>query len=183
MLAPIQVMMPGAFVSSSGQRVDFTETMLRDCAAIYDPLTYEAPIVVGHPENDAPAYGWISGLTFVGGVLLAMPHRVAPEMEEAVRAGHFKKVSGSFFLPDTENNPTPGYAYLRHVGFLGGAAPAVTALKPLSFSDRAEDIRLPGDFDSNAQRVELHRRAVSFRERHGGDYLTAVRAVCREDQW
>lgn len=183
MLSPIQIMVPGSFTASSGERITFTEAMLRDCAAVYDPQTYEAPLVIGHPETGLPAYGWIGGVVFDGGALLAVPRTIAPELEDAVRAGQFQKVSGAFFLPDRANNPAPGHTYLQHVGFLGAASPAVKGLRPLSFADVAEDIRLPRGFLIDAKSAELHRRAVAFRKAHGGDYIAAVRAVCPGDQW
>ena len=48
-----------------------------------------------------------------------------------VRAGRFKKVSASFYTPDSPHNPVPGVYYLRHVGFLGAQPPAVKGLAPV----------------------------------------------------
>ncbi|OYW21050.1 MAG: hypothetical protein B7Z43_11640, partial [Sphingomonas sp. 12-62-6] len=45
------------------------EADLAATAAAYDPAKFEAPIVVGHPALDAPAYGWVRGLAFAEGTL------------------------------------------------------------------------------------------------------------------
>ena len=42
-------------------------------------------------------------------------------------------MSISLFLPKSSANPKPGKLYLKHVGFLGAAAPAVPGLKPVKF--------------------------------------------------
>ena len=58
-------------------------------------------------------------LSLNGGDLLAEPDQLDPQFAELVGNGRFKKVSASFYLPDSPNNPKPGTLYLRHVGFLG----------------------------------------------------------------
>jgi hypothetical protein len=46
-----------------------------------------------------------------------------------------------FFAPDAANTPGPGTSYPRHIGFLGGAAPAVSGLAPVQFAE-ADDADL-----------------------------------------
>ena len=48
-------------------------------AGAYDPTLHEAPLVVGHPELDAPAYGWVRSLRFAAGALEAEPYQVNPD--------------------------------------------------------------------------------------------------------
>lgn len=79
-------------------------------------------------------------LQFADGVLAASPKELDPAFFELVRAGRFKTVSASFYLPNSPNNPKPGHLYLRHVGFLGAAAPAVKGLKPVEFSEHEEGV-------------------------------------------
>lgn len=119
----------------NGEALSFGEAELQATAGAYDPALHEAPIVVGHPQADAPAYGWIAGLAFADGKLTATPSQIAPEFAELVGAGRFKKVSASFYKPDAAANPKPGAFYLRHVGFLGAQPPAVKGLKPIEFAD------------------------------------------------
>jgi len=62
---PFKIFGSGSHVDISGARLDFAEADLRATAEAYDPALNGAPIVVGHPRHDAPAYGWVAGLDFV----------------------------------------------------------------------------------------------------------------------
>lgn len=136
----LQIFKPGKHTDVKGIVIDFTEDMLRDCAAAYDPARHEAPLVVGHPKTDDPAYGWAKSLTYADGALAVDPDQVDPQFAEMVNAGRFKKISASFYLPDAPNNPSPGKLYLRHVGFLGAQPPAVKGLKSASFADTEQGV-------------------------------------------
>ncbi|MBU1230253.1 MAG: hypothetical protein KKA55_08085 [Proteobacteria bacterium] len=138
--APIHIFRPGTQTDVSGTTLAFTEAMLEASAKAYDPALHEAPLVVGPPQTDAPAYGWVQALAFSQSGLAASPHQVDPEFAELVRAGRFKKISASFYTPDSPQNPVPGVFYLRHVGFLGAAAPAVKGLKPVAFAAGEEGV-------------------------------------------
>ena len=131
----IQIFRPGTHKPMEGAPISFSEDDLRASAEAYDPAIHEAPIVVGHPAGDAPAYGWVERLDYEGDHLEATPHQVAAEFAEAVRAGRYKHVSASFYSPDSPDNPKPGVLYLRHVGFLGAQPPAVKGLRPVSFAE------------------------------------------------
>lgn len=131
----IQIFRPGTFQPMEGPVLSFSEADLEAAARAYDPAVHEAPLVVGHPRNDNPAYGWVGALDFADGHLLALPDQVDPAFAELVNAGRFKHVSASFYSPDSASNPVPGVYYLRHVGFLGAQPPAVKGLKAASFSD------------------------------------------------
>ncbi len=130
----LSIFRSGNHVASSGQRLTFDDATLRASAAAYDPDVHEAPIVVGHPKTDAPAYGWIGAVEYDDGIMRAVPAQVDAEFSELVRAGRYKKISASFYQPDSPSNPKPGVYYLRHVGFLGAAAPAVKGLKQIEFA-------------------------------------------------
>jgi len=109
-----------------------TEADLDDVVRDYSAAVHEAPVVVGHPEHNHPAYGWVSSLQRRGGVLLARLKGVAPEFAEALKQGLFKKRSASFLRPHV--SPT-GRWYLNHLGFLGAMAPQVKGLKDIVFAD------------------------------------------------
>lgn len=148
--SPIEIFRPGAHTAMSGEALAFSADDLAATAAAYDPSLHEAPIVVGHPRHDAPAYGWVGTLAVQEGALAATPVQVDPAFAELVGAGRFKKVSASFYRPDAPGNPKPGVWYLRHVGFLGAQPPAVKGLRPVAFSDSDEDtvtvdLAEPGD--------------------------------------
>ncbi|MGD9575179.1 phage protease [Desulfovibrio sp.] len=136
---PIHIFRAGSHTAMQGQTIAFGEADLAASAAAYDPAKHEAPIVVGHPAADAPAFGWVQSLAAEGGDLNAMPRQVDPAFAEAVSKGRFKKVSASFYQPDSPHNPVPGVYYLRHVGFLGAQPPAVKGLNPVQFADDGGD--------------------------------------------
>ena len=132
----IEVFRAGTHVDMSGAHVTISDDDLAQTAAQYDKNAMEAPIVVGHPKTDSPAYGWVSGLSVdESGVLIANIEQLDPEFAEIVKAGRYKHVSASFYAPQSPGNPKPGTWYLRHVGFLGAQPPAVKGLKPASFAD------------------------------------------------
>lgn len=141
----IEIFRAGKHTDVNGNTREFTQADIAAIAESYDAASSEAPLVVGHPKINAPAYGWVQGLSVDGDVLLAKPHQVDAEFADMVNAGRFKKRSASFFLPDSPGNPKPGQFYLRHVGFLGGAAPAVKGLREFSFADDSGYIEFSED--------------------------------------
>ena len=108
----------GTHTNSAGDTREWTLEDLEKIASSYDPKNHEAPIVIGHPEHDSPAYGWIEALKVEGDRLLAKPKQLIEDFKEWVRAGRYKKVSMALY-PDFT---------LRHVGFLGAIPPAVKGL-------------------------------------------------------
>lgn len=133
-LKPIEIFRAGRHTAMSGETLSFTNDDLDQIAASYSAKVHEAPLVVGHPTTNAPAYGWAEKLARIGAKLVAIPRQLDPAFAAAVNDGRWKKVSASFFKPTSPSNPTPGKWYLRHIGFLGGAAPAVTGLEQVQFA-------------------------------------------------
>lgn len=151
MPAPIEIFKPGRHTDMKGVSVTISAADLAASAKAYDPALHEAPIVIGHPKSDAPAYGWVKSLSFAD-TLNAQPDQLDPAFAEAVRDGHYKKVSSSFYRPDAPSNPKPGVWYLKHVGFLGAAAPAVKGLRQVSFAENdAESVTV--DFGDYGDRI------------------------------
>jgi hypothetical protein len=138
--APLQIFKPGRHTAMSGQALAFSESDLQATVAAYDPAKHEAPLVVGHPAHDMPAYGWVQALQFNEGGIDATPAQVNTDFADMVAAGAFKKISASFYSPNSPANPVPGVYYLRHVGFLGAQAPAVKGMRSPSFADSEEGI-------------------------------------------
>ncbi|MBF0182786.1 MAG: peptidase [Magnetococcales bacterium] len=134
-LHPIPIFKVGRHTDMSGTTLTITEADLQQTVAAYQPTRHEAPLVVGHPQHDAPAWGWVAALALVDGVLLATPSQVDSAFAELVAAGRYKKISASFYTPNSPNNPCPGLYYLRHVGFLGAQPPAVKGLPDASFRE------------------------------------------------
>jgi len=132
----LHIFRPGRHVAASGDQIEFTEADVKATVDAYDPTVHEAPVVVGHPKTDSPAYGWIKALSLSeDGQIVAEPHQLMKEFEDAVQAGRWKKRSASFYHPDAPTNPKPGVWYLKHVGFLGGQPPAVKGMPDPAFSE------------------------------------------------
>ena len=124
-----EILKTGSFTNSQGKEVNFSQSDLEKIASSYDPAISEAPLVIGHPKSNDPAYGWIDSLKVNGDKLIASASKIVPEFLDAVKQGLFKKRSVSL-NPDNS---------LRHVGFLGAALPAVKGLADLTFSEDAQE--------------------------------------------
>ena len=126
----------GKHTDSGGHTKEWTLKDLEEIASSYNSEEHEAPIVIGHPEMDSPAYGWIEALRVEGEKLLAKPKQLVDQFKDWVRKGLYKKVSIALY-PDLT---------LRHVGFLGGMAPAVKGLKQAAFGDKKAAWIIESDF-------------------------------------
>ena len=135
-----EIFRSGERISADGSRWNITDADVQRAAEVYDPKLHEAPIVIGHPAMNAPAYGWVPKLAADGGSLTAEFAQMDDGFAEAVRAGRYKKVSASFWPPGHPNNPVPDSYYLRHVGFLGAHAPAVKGLRAIEFGEAEEGV-------------------------------------------
>ncbi len=136
----IEIFAAGTHTAANGQTRAWSAAELEAIAEGYDPATFMAPIVVGHPKTNDPAFGWITGLAVEDGKLVGTVEQVNADFAAAVKAGAYKKVSASFWPPEAKGNPKPGTFQLRHVGFLGAHAPAVHGLKPVEFADPEADV-------------------------------------------
>ncbi|TNC80704.1 MAG: hypothetical protein C9356_12450 [Oleiphilus sp.] len=121
-----EVFRAGTQTDSKGREATFTQDDLDSIVANHS-AEQPAPLVVGHPQQNHPAYGWTAGLKRDGDVLLAKAQDVVPEFQSAVEAKQYRHRSVS--LVPAEN----GYR-LRHIGFLGAVAPAVPGLKDIAFN-------------------------------------------------
>ncbi|OCP17381.1 MULTISPECIES: hypothetical protein [unclassified Ensifer] len=139
--ARIEVFRVGTFTPMQGTAITYTPADLLAAADAYDFTTAPAPAVIGHPTTDAPAYGWAKSFEFDAstGKLYATLDEIQPAFAEAVKQGSYKKVSMQFFRPDAPSNPAPGTWYPKHIGFLGGAAPAVPGLANVEFSGSPDE--------------------------------------------
>lgn len=157
--AQIEIFRAGTHTSDDGSQHTFSEADLQAMADAYNPAVSEAPLVVGHPKTNNPAFGWVDKLHVKDGVLLMDTKDVQPAFAEMVRSKRFKKRSASFYPPKHPGNPKPGQFHLRHVGFLGAQPPAVKGLADIPdftdddscpcFSEAVSDA-VPVDNDSAA---------------------------------
>ena len=122
----IEIFRGGKQTDASGRVYDGDE-LIDKAVASFRPAEHEPPVVIGHPETDAPAYGWVEALKkgFKNGaaILLAKFKNVAPSFEEIVKQGLYKKRSAAFYANGS----------LRHVGFLGAVPPGVKGLTDVQF--------------------------------------------------
>lgn len=139
----IHVFRAGKHVTSAGETIEFTQADLAAAAAAYNPELHEAPLVIGHPKTDDPAFGWAKGLRATGDDLYVVPDQVNPEFAEMVNSGAFKKRSLKWYRPTDPSNPVPGVWYPQHVGFLGAKPPAIKGLQACpQFSGSAEGVEV-----------------------------------------
>lgn len=137
----IEIFRAGTHVGMDGTRYTFSEADVQAIATSYDPALFSAPAVIGHPKSEDPAYGWADAVRVRDdGVMVADLDKVCPAFADLVTSGRFTKVSPAFYPADHPNNPTPGQLYLRHIGFLGAAAPGVRGLAPVEFAEGDDSI-------------------------------------------
>jgi hypothetical protein len=133
----IHVFRAGSQTSAQGVERKFTEKELQEVCDSYDPEVHEAPIVLGHSsDNDStPSFGWIRGFTRQGDNLYADVD-FTDTAKDLVKNGHYRKVSISFYSPDSAINPSKGKWSARHLALLGASPPAVKGLEKFSFSEQ-----------------------------------------------
>ena len=128
-----EIFKTGSHTSDKGIQKEYSLDDLNFIAQSYKPEEDEAPIVIGHPLDNSPAYGWVSSLEVTeDGKLVAdaQDEKLHPDFLSAVQEGRYKKRSISL-TPDGK---------LRHIGFLGGAAPAVKGLADIQFSQPSSTV-------------------------------------------
>lgn len=152
----IEIAKPGRHRDMRGRVHELTEETLKAAASSYSKEVHQAPMVVGHPRQDAPAYGWVKGLVYQDGALQAECGDLAAGFAEAAQTGGpLAKRSAEFYGPAHKRNPVPGTYYLKHLGFLGAMPPAIKGLKDvISFSeDDDADESLTVSFAESDRRV------------------------------
>ncbi|MBH2032611.1 MAG: hypothetical protein I8H73_07155 [Pseudomonadales bacterium] len=161
-LKVFQIFKAGTHTSMGGVRLEFTEHDLATTVAVYQPTRNKAPLCLGHPADDSPAFGEVVGM-FVKDRVLYAQARVGAKLTDLVREGSYRQVSAAFHHPQHPSNPRPGTYYLRHVGFLGAVPPAVKGLARPQFAE-------PGDAVCFAEGYEQQAALVSAQSflRSGG---------------
>ncbi len=125
----IPIFRGGKQTDSAGREHDGT-ALIEKAVANFNAARHEPPVCIGHPADNAPAYGWVEGLKKQGDLLLARFKQVQPAFAAGVKDGLWKKRSAAFY-PDGR---------LRHVAFLGAAPPAVKGLPDMAFSEPADAV-------------------------------------------
>lgn len=136
----IEIFKTGKQTDSKGKQETYSREDLCSIADKYNANSqdraFQAPVVIGHPDTDDPAMGWVEKLAIRGDRLLAKLTKMDCNFLQDLTKGRFRKVSIALNSDNT----------LRHVGFLGAAQPAV---KGLSTDFYIEDERNYSEFEAN----------------------------------
>ena len=127
----VEIARTGTFTDSVGRPQTFTEQDLDAIARTYDPDRRDAPLCIGHPKDNAPAFGWVEKLKHEGAKLFATFAHVPGEVKKLVAKKHYRHVSMSL-MPDRVS--------LRHVALLGAAQPAIDGLRAVELNDGGDAI-------------------------------------------
>lgn len=169
-----EIFRAGAHTDSAGGSKTWTEADLDRIVGSYDPSRHEAPIVIGHPNANAPAFGWVETVKREGQSLFARFKQVLPEFSDMVTQGRFKKRSISLYPDGT----------LRHVGFLGAQPPAIKGLADFAFSDDGTPLTFEEQIIQEEQKhmptiEELQAKLVEEATRRESAEKTAADAIAQ----
>lgn len=135
-----------------GDQGSFSVADLDKIVANYDPAKHEAPVTMGQPKHDDPAYGWIEAVRRAGNALLGKITQMPEQFARLLSEGKLKKRSISFYRGD--NGPS-----LRHVSFLETAANITRGL------ENAKVASFSGDGNKTVARIDItEKSSVQFSE-------------------
>ncbi len=130
----VEIFKAGRQTDSESRAHNIDRNYLQQVVNNYDEAIHESPAVLGHPEKDLPAVGWVKELRVNGESLEAKFGETDDNFEQIVREGKYKKRSASFYI-DAKTAPGGKAPYLRHVGFLGAQPPSVKGLRDIQFGE------------------------------------------------
>ena len=177
-LHAVEIFRAGTRVTADGRALEFGRADLDEIVESFAAANPDGvPLVIGHPQTHDEAHGWVSKLWRDGDSLFCDCADVSAALRDKIAARRLPNRSASFFPPRHPHNPTPGRWHLRHVGFLGAVAPAVSGLQPIQFA--ADDRHAYADFQTfeptqdtepvGGDDVAKHRFATKSRKPRSGD--------------
>jgi hypothetical protein len=135
-----------AFRADTKASKGLTSAHIAEAASLYDADKAPAPLVFGHPKDNSPALGLIKKARADGNKLFVTLANIADEVVQGVKEKRILGRSVAFWDPRHPSNPNPGKYSLRHLGLLGGQAPAIPGLPALKFSaDDDEELNEPAE--------------------------------------
>jgi len=146
----VEIFQAGDHTDGHGRSGTWTEEDLDQMVANHNAAT-AAPLVIGHPETNDPAYGWVESLQRAGKSLMARFKDVVPQFERAVETGRYRKRSVSI-------GKGPDGWRLLHVGFLGAKPPALD-LAPMNYA-QPDDVDRVFEFEADWQTPNVISRAM-----------------------
>lgn len=119
----IEVFKSGTHTDSNGIKITYSLEQINQIVNLYNQFITEhpndlAPLVKGHPKNDAPAFGWIKQLVKKNSTIFADIEDIDANLIEDMKKKKFKNFSIALY-PNL---------LLRHIGILGAVPPAVKGL-------------------------------------------------------
>jgi hypothetical protein len=117
----------GTHTDSTGDTATWTKDDLQKIATTYNEKSaiQPAPVCIGHPLDNSPAFGWIKKAYVEGDKLKLKLHQLNKNFVDCLRNHAYKNRSISMYDDGT----------IRHVAFLGAMQPAVKGLAPLQFNE------------------------------------------------
>jgi hypothetical protein len=185
----IEMFRAGPQISSTGQKMVFGEDELDQVVSSYNPKKHEAPLIIGHDQDDGtPSLGWVREVWRNGKALWGKVE-LTPKAETLIRDGVFKKVSSSFYLPDADTNPSPGSLSLRHLGLV--SIPAVKGLTAFSelhpdegsitITPRESSISFQETFPTMAKRRTEAPQVIDHADGRGMTINVNINGLAKED--
>ena len=106
----LKLLEPGVYPLAGTQGVVLDIWDLARMADDYNKLKPSrlAPIVIGHPEGDAPQYGLIESLSERDNSLMALANITSESFRQLWKKGEYERHEALFFAPDNPTNPKPG---------------------------------------------------------------------------
>lgn len=123
-----EIFRAGIHIDHSGKKITVTTADIDKIISNFNEKNPDVPLVIGHPEMNSPAYGWVDKLKREGKTLLATFKDVSSEFAEWVNQGLYKTRSISLYEDNT----------LRHIGWLGAQPPAIKGLASYQFAENEE---------------------------------------------
>jgi hypothetical protein len=140
----IDVFRTGTQTDSAGNEREWTASELDRIVLLYneqpEATRHDAPVTIGHPTDNSPAYGWVESLRRVGDTLQAKFRDMEAKFVELVNSKRYPKRSIALYDD----------GMLRHIGFLGAVPPAVKGLPDvkLSFAAGQRFSEFDNEFDT-----------------------------------
>lgn len=122
-LTGVEIFRSGTHTDSAGRTRSWSEADL-DKLSEFNGIKDKAPLVIGHPKDNHPAFGWVSRIYRKGQSLWADFDQVSNDFVQMLKDGRYKERSISINKDGS----------LRHIGFLGAMPPAVKGLENINFS-------------------------------------------------
>lgn len=104
---------------------------IKALAESYYNSGHEAPVVIGHPKDNSPAYGWVKSLREEDGNLYA-DLEVQDSLYDLIEQKIYPKRSVSFYMSEPP--------VFRHLGLLGGKPPQVKGLEDITLSESDSEV-------------------------------------------